>query len=134
MVSYLKKEIKIKILKRKKSWEPFRICLLNRTANTAQFWWKLAGLAVIFSRQIYFRNAQPFKNFLRKCLGKYKMQFKNKLTPLWQMLWKSEATLSYFEPQETSELVESLTLENSNFFWLGVTTTSSNLVTFIWVF
>ena len=37
------------------------------------------------------------------------------------MLWKSEATLSYFEPQETSELVESLTLENSNFFWLGVT-------------
>ena len=46
------------------------------------------------------------------------MQFKNKLTPLWQMLWKSEATLSYFEPQETSELVESLTLENSNFFGL----------------
>ena len=41
------------------------------------------------------------------------MQFKNKLTLLWQMLWKSEATLSYFEPQETSELVESLTLENS---------------------
>ena len=59
------------------------------------------------------------------------MQFKNKQTPLWQMLWKSEATLSYFEPQETSELVESLTLENSNFFWLGVTTSSSNLVTFI---
>ena len=61
------------------------------------------------------------------------MQFKNKLTLLWQMLWKSEATLSYFEPQETSELVESLTLENSNFFWLGVTTTSSNLVTFTYM-
>jgi hypothetical protein len=59
------------------------------------------------------------------------MQFKNKLTLLWQMLWKSEATLSYFEPQETSELVESLTLENSKNVWLGVTTTLSNLVTFI---
>ena len=51
MVSYLKKN-KIKILKRKKSWEPFRICLLNSTANPAQFGWKLAGLAVLFSRQI----------------------------------------------------------------------------------
>ena len=34
------------------SWEPFRICLLNSTANSAQFWWKWAGLAVLFSRQI----------------------------------------------------------------------------------
>ena len=42
-----------------------------------------------------------------------KCNLKKLLTPLWQILWKSEATLSYFEPQETSELVESLTLENS---------------------
>ena len=38
MVLYLKKiEIKIKILKQKKSWEPFRSCLLNSTANSALF-------------------------------------------------------------------------------------------------
>ena len=29
-----------------------RISLLNSTANPAQFGWKLAGLAVLFSRQI----------------------------------------------------------------------------------
>ena len=34
----------------KKSWEPFRSCLLNSTANPAQFGWKWAGLAVLFSR------------------------------------------------------------------------------------
>ena len=37
MVSYSKKQMKIKILKGKQSWEPFRICLLNSTANLAQF-------------------------------------------------------------------------------------------------
>ena len=37
MISYVKKEIKIRILKRKKTWELFRICLLNSTANPAQF-------------------------------------------------------------------------------------------------
>ena len=31
---------KIKKLKRKKSWEPFKICLLNSAANPAQFCWK----------------------------------------------------------------------------------------------
>ena len=31
---------------------PFRICLLNSTANLAKVWWKWAGLAVLFSRQI----------------------------------------------------------------------------------
>jgi hypothetical protein len=36
----------------KKSWEPFRICLLNSTANPAQFGWKWAGLAVLSSRQL----------------------------------------------------------------------------------
>ena len=30
----------------------FRICLLNSIANSAQVWWKWAGLAVLFSRQI----------------------------------------------------------------------------------
>ena len=35
-----------------KSWEPFRSCLLNSTANPAQFGWKWAGLAVLFSRQL----------------------------------------------------------------------------------
>ena len=45
--------MKIKILKRKKkSWEPFRSCLLKSTANQAQFEWKWTGLAVLFSRQL----------------------------------------------------------------------------------
>jgi hypothetical protein len=47
-----KKKMKMKILKTKKSWEPFSICLLNSTANPAQFLWKWAGLAVLFSRQL----------------------------------------------------------------------------------
>ena len=34
--------MKIEILKRKKSWELFRICLLNSTANPAQFGQRLA--------------------------------------------------------------------------------------------
>ena len=39
--------------KRKHSWEPFRICLLNSsTANPVQFWWKWARLALLFSWQI----------------------------------------------------------------------------------
>ena len=36
----------------KKLWEPFRSCLLNTTANPAQFRWKWAGLAMLFSRQL----------------------------------------------------------------------------------
>jgi hypothetical protein len=35
-----------------KSWELFRSCLLNSTANPAQFWLKWAGLAVLFSREL----------------------------------------------------------------------------------
>ena len=34
----------------KKLWEPFESYLLNSTANPAQFDWKWAGLAVLFSR------------------------------------------------------------------------------------
>ena len=40
------------VKEKKKSWEPFRIFLLNSTANPAQFGWKWAGLAVLFSRQL----------------------------------------------------------------------------------
>ena len=44
--------MKIKILKRKKSWEPFSICLLNSTAKRVDFQPNWAGLTVLFSRQI----------------------------------------------------------------------------------
>ena len=40
----------IKTKKKKKSWEPFRSYLLSSTAKPAQFEWKWAGLAVLFSR------------------------------------------------------------------------------------
>ena len=33
-------------------WEPIRICQLNSATNPTQFWWKWAGLAVLFSRQL----------------------------------------------------------------------------------
>ena len=33
-------------------WEQFASYLLNSTANAAQFEWKWAGLAVLFSRQL----------------------------------------------------------------------------------
>ena len=42
----------IYIIEKLKSCELFRSCLLNSTANPAQFWWKWAGLAVLFSRQL----------------------------------------------------------------------------------
>jgi hypothetical protein len=50
MVSYLKKNENENIKMKKKSWEPFRSYLLNSTAIPAQFEWKWAGLAVLFSR------------------------------------------------------------------------------------
>jgi hypothetical protein len=60
MVSYFKKLIKTKILKRrKKILGAVYICLLNSKANSAQFWWKWAGLAVVFSKQIL-NNSQFF--------------------------------------------------------------------------
>ena len=40
------------VKEKKNTWEPFKICLLNSTANPTQFGWKLAGLTVLFSRQI----------------------------------------------------------------------------------
>ena len=40
-------------IKEKKTWEPFRICLLNSTANPAQFGWKSATLFVHFEANIY---------------------------------------------------------------------------------
>ena len=51
MVSYLKYILKM-IPGKKKSWEPFGICLLKSTANLAHFHPNWAGLTVLFSRQI----------------------------------------------------------------------------------
>ena len=44
---------------KKKSWEPFRSCLLNSTANPAHFHPNWAGLAVLFSRQLL-KGSQDF--------------------------------------------------------------------------
>ena len=55
---FLMKWLKKYILKVwKKLWEPFRSCLLNSTANPAHFHPSLAGLAVLFSRQLL--NGSP---------------------------------------------------------------------------
>ena len=45
----------------KKSWEPFRICLLNSTANSAQFHCKWAGLAMLETDNENLRQAEMFK-------------------------------------------------------------------------
>ena len=56
----------------KKSWEPFRSCLLKSTANPAQFWWKWAGQAtykrlpgfffsLIFNFHSFFFNVKPLR-------------------------------------------------------------------------
>ena len=52
----------------KNSWEPYRICLLNSSANPAQFGWKWAGLAVLATPMTFFIfSAQYFfKNYLTK--------------------------------------------------------------------
>ena len=42
----------LNIKEKKKPWEQFRICLLNSTANPANFHPKWAGLVVLFSKQI----------------------------------------------------------------------------------
>jgi hypothetical protein len=62
--SFILKEINENenIKEEKKSWEPFRICLLNSTANTAQFDQNWAELAVLFSRQILNRSQDYFFN------------------------------------------------------------------------
>ena len=46
MIPYLNKN------DRKRSWGPFRMCLLNSTANSAKSRCKLAGLSVLFTRHI----------------------------------------------------------------------------------
>ena len=53
----------------KKSWEPFGSYLLNSTANSAQFEWKWAGLAVLFSRYLPNGTHDFFQNF-RICFFK----------------------------------------------------------------
>ena len=40
------------------SKDRFRICLLNSRANSAQVWWKWAGLAMLFSRQTLKRSLE----------------------------------------------------------------------------
>ena len=47
----------------KKSWEPFGSCLLNSTANPAHFHPSLAGLAVLFSRQLPNGSHDFFQTF-----------------------------------------------------------------------
>ena len=47
----------------KKSWEPFGSCLLNSTANPAHFHPSLAGLAVLFSRQLPNGSDDFFQTF-----------------------------------------------------------------------
>ena len=50
---FLMKSLKKHMLKIwKKSWVPFGRYLLNSTADSAQFEWKWAGLAVLFSRYL----------------------------------------------------------------------------------
>ena len=41
---------------KKKLWQPFRICLLNSTANPAQFGWKRAKLALLFKSMTLFHK------------------------------------------------------------------------------
>ena len=48
---------------KKKSWEPFRSCLLNGTANPAHFHPNWAGLAVLFSRQLLNSSQDFFFHF-----------------------------------------------------------------------
>ena len=48
---------------KKKSWEPFGSCLLNSTANPAHFHPSLAGLAVLFSRQLPNGSHDFFQTF-----------------------------------------------------------------------
>ena len=49
----------------KKSWQPFRSCLLNSRANPAKLGWKWAGfgLAVLFSRQLLNGSHDLFQTF-----------------------------------------------------------------------
>ena len=47
----------------KKSWEPFGICLLNSKSNPAHFHQSLAGLAVLFSRQLPNGSHDFFQTF-----------------------------------------------------------------------
>jgi hypothetical protein len=47
----------------KKSWEPFGSCQLNIEANPAHFHLSLAGLAVLFSRQLLNGSHNFFQTF-----------------------------------------------------------------------
>ena len=67
---FLMKSLKKHILKIwKKSWVPFGSYLLDSTADSAQFEWKWAGLAVLFSRYLPNGTHDFFQNF-RICFFK----------------------------------------------------------------
>ena len=61
---FFMKSLKKHILKIwKKSWVPFGSYLLDSTADSAQFEWKWAGLAVLFSRYLPNGTHDFFQNF-----------------------------------------------------------------------
>ena len=67
---FFMKSLKKHILKIwKKSWVPFGSYLLDSTADSAQFEWKWAGLAVLFSRYLPNGTHDFFQNF-RICFFK----------------------------------------------------------------
>ena len=67
---FLMKSLKKPILKIwKKSWVPFGSYLLNSTADSAQFEWKWAGLAVLFSRYLP-NGTHDFFQIFRICFFK----------------------------------------------------------------
>ena len=69
-----------------KSWEPLRSCLLNSTANPAQFGWKLAELAVLFSRQIL----NQWRTFVHTTVVFIKItEAKNDFNPMWSAWWQA---------------------------------------------
>ena len=81
--------------KRKKNWELFSICLLNSTANPAQFWWKWAGLAVLFSRQLLNSSHNIFHI---STLKKYILKFwKKSWVPFGRYLLNSTANPAHFD-------------------------------------
>ena len=109
---FLIKSLKKHILKFwKKSWVPFGRYLINSTADSAQFEWKWAGLAVLFSRQLpngshnFFSISQDifFNNFIKNPQTTITLTFlthiissiggvKNHASLTWQIL----ATIQFF--------------------------------------
>ena len=100
----------------KKSWEPFRICLLNSTANPAQFGWKWAGLALLSSRQLlngshnFFHTFSIIFNYLFKyeTIETHARAFSDLIFQLWAV-W-----LTYFHNKIPRVWLHCLRLYKSN--------------------